>query len=432
MGRRTTSIKLSNEIRELLHKLALHTGKQKSEIIEKAILEFIKNHYPNLLTKGAEEMIKEEIEKSLSSIQEKKREENIEKWRRILLEYISYNIMKTKLLYDYFFNPSNYKYGIPVNEFIPIQLYSLKSYERQTILSFLKTTPEIKDFKIINMLIRLFKELNEINLIIIKKDPWKIDHWKLLEIMDDHLPKPTMTIKSSALISYNFDFINLIEDNSLGLKQKFTKAIRGYLHNKIKFENIRIWHSEAHQKLIDIIIGLFMDNLDYYFKSFIERVNKENNTDFKNINELFEYTQQLINKDAYIEEYNKIRKAIILDFIKYLKKLKKTIEKNNLPKISPNRFVMKRIQDYINNSQILTNVIRVKKIYSDFFNSITKEFLDNITEDIENKVISYIMKRFSNRLKREKTRWGVLEYYDINERDIESIKEDLKRILILS
>jgi len=81
MKSRNFSIRLSNEVYELLNKITLHTGMRKREIIEKAILEFANNRYSDLLSKEIKDILKESIESSISKITIK------EEYEKLKVEY---------------------------------------------------------------------------------------------------------------------------------------------------------------------------------------------------------------------------------------------------------------------------------------------------------------------------------------------------------
>jgi len=48
------------------------------------------------------------------------------------------------------------------------------------------------------------------------------------------------------------------------------------------------------------------------------------------------------------------------------------------------------------------------------------------------KVISYIEEKFKDRLKERKTIYGIVYYYDVDEKDLEAIEEELRNVLFNS
>jgi len=433
MKSRNFSIRLSIEVYELLNKIALHTGMRKREIIEKAILEFVKNNYGELLSKDANEVLKESLEKSISLLSKEEKEE-MEKWRKVLLRFISYHIMKTKLLYNYTFGSDAF------NQAIPKRLNTLKSYENSLIRHVLKLLPEIENHETTSFIIKFVEEIDRINSIEIEKPDyeewgnkeWVIKKWGIFDVMKKAFPSTKIHLVSNVFTdSAHYGLLNILSDSgNSGPKNTFIGRIQKYVFENLKFENLKLeW---GHYKLKEILTKMIIENLDYYLKPILEKINKENNTDFKSINQLFDYTQQLANREAYIDEITKIQKAVILDFIKYLEKSKNRIEKGKLPKKSPKKFIISKTEEYCAKSQIINNVMIAWKIYNDLFNSITKEFIDSIINDVESKVVSYIKEKFKNKIKKRETFHGPVYYYDVDEKDLEAIEEELRNVLFNS
>jgi len=421
MKSRNFSIRLSLEIYELLNKIALHTGMRKREIIEKAILEFAKNNYGELLSKDVNEVLKESLEKSLSSISKEEKEE-MEKWRKVLLRFISYHIMKTRLLYNYYF-------GSDVdNQSIPKQLHSLKSYENSLTKQILKLLPEVEDYKTTNFIIKFVDVINRLNSVeIIKSNEWdkewKIKDWEILKLISKQFPSRAI---HWSLGSY-LKSIDLFYEP----EKKIIDEIKNYILENFSLKRIETPGSEKYI-INNIIKYLIIDNLDYYFTPILESINKKFNTNFNNLSQLFEHTRQLINRETYMDDVIKIHKFVILDFIKYLEKIKNIIKKGGLPKKKPKKFIINKTIEYLAESQVIKNFMLAWQIYSDLTSLITKEFIDKVMEDVETKVINYLKERFKDKVIKREYGEEVKYYYKINEKDIEEVKEELKNILLNS
>jgi len=442
MGRKTTSLKLSNEIRELLHKLALYTGKQKSEIVEEAILHYIKTNYGEMLSKEADEILKEGLEKPIVSIQ---RGKEIDTLQKLLIKFINSHIVKTRILFEFVYSKDKQIVGVSQ------QLYRLENYESNLLTRILNLSGEIEDQKLFSNIIDFVKNLNIINAVDIRKISEDyiefLESWELFNFITKHLPNKYIKLKKDSIIKGDFENEKSIIPPPLdlfeieyGIKTPedyfiiyiIKRNLKEYLINEVeKLNNLEI-DSDAKNTVNKLIVNIITDNLDYYLKPILEKINKENNTDFKDLKQLFEKTSMMLNDNSFRKEIEKVRINTILDFIKYLEETRDKVRKNEIPNEDIKEFLIKRIEHYVNESQYLSNFLMVKKIYSELFNSITKDYVNSIINDVMDKAINYFKEKFKDRLVKLEYKDIIKYYYEINKKDIESFKEELKRVLIPS
>jgi len=420
MKSKNFSIRLSLEIYELLNKIALYTGMRKREIIEKAILEFAKNNYGELLSKDLKDVLKESIKKSIEKVFEKEREE-VEKWKKVLLRFIGYHFIKIKLLYNYYYGPDAF------NETIPKQLHTLKSYENSLTRQVLKLLPEVEDYKATSFIIKFVDEINRLNSIEIETpnigDKWKIEEWELFKIIDKQLPKRIVYLH----LSNELESIDLLDDPDKKILDKIKNYILWNLHLR-GFDTI----DGSVYKIEDIVRDIIINNLDYYFTPILENINKKHNTSFNSLSQLFEYARQFINKEAYMSEVIKIRKAVVLDFIKYLEEIKNIIKNGGLPKKKPRKFIINKTIEHLTESKVMKNFMLGWEVYNDLTKLITKEFMDKVIKEVETKVVNYLKERFKDRIIKKEYYNEVKCYYKIDEKDLEAIEEELKNVLFNS
>jgi len=333
MRRKATSFRISDEVLDIIRKIRMYTKRPTHEILEEAILQYVNTNYKELLSKDVESILKETLDKDITSFIQKEKGET-KKWKKLLIKFINYYILKADSLKRIVSNP---KVTDKIEAMLNINESLEETYEKSLISQIKNNITEIEDYKTMKMI-----------------DTFVLEVYSLCRITEEIIDK------------------DVFEISGIGNRIK-------ELFNKIKETNERLQNLTKEN----------IERIDYYSKPILEKINEKYKTNFKNIYDILEFEQQKTNLKVYKKELIKLYLYLIDEFIKYLKEVKRGIEANNLPTILPYQFITRKIIEYVNKNEILRNHYAIYKIYKELNKKLNlksmEKTIDKIKKEVEQK-----------------------------------------------
>jgi len=247
MVRRTTSFRLSEDIINLLKTIKMYTNKPTHEILEEAILQYVNNNYKELISKDTNTIVKEALEKDITSFIQKEKERT-EKWKKLLIKFIRYYIMKAYFLKDVVSNPSDMTISL-----IYIRGETFAYYEKMLKQKVVDSLTEIDDYEIIKRASEFVEYVDYLSIAYQKEYPilrseighiivehmFGKDYEKVIEIYDESRWDPyykELVNKLEEMLKYLIDeFIKYLKESEKLIKENKFPEIdpMEYILNKI-------------------------------------------------------------------------------------------------------------------------------------------------------------------------------------------------------